>query len=207
MANQDLINAIKRRTSKPPLKSYLWRMELPVLDAGGYSSGISLEDQREVSSRILSVSVPYNIMETDKAMHGNSFWYFPTSSDIGSITIEVMEYEDGLSYRYFDAWQKMIANNNGTFNPPNFYKRKVNFFRLNSNKDDVLIDTYSGYFVSGIGESSNDYESNNIVRLTVTLTGDSVTRTIKSVAGKEQGFESAINKSKSTKTSLIEFLF
>lgn len=205
--NEELARSIRRRTLKPPLKSYLWRMELPVLDREGYVSGISFDDQLEVSSRVVSVSVPYDTLETDKANHGNSFWYFAKSVDIGSITMEVLEYEDGLTYKYFRAWQKLIANYNGTFNPPVVYKRDVRFFRLDTNKEDVLVDTYHNYFVSGIGESSNDYESNSLVRLTVTLTGDSVSREIKSVVGQERGFETVINTSKNTKTSLIEFLF
>ena len=207
MANQDLINATKKRTLLSPLRSYLWRMELPSLDSRTYSSGLTQDEQFEVSSRILNANVPYNVAETDKANHGNSFWYFAKSTDIGPITLEVMEYADGLTYKYFSSWQKMISNNNGTFNPPAFYKKQVKFYRLDTNKEDVLLDVYSGYFVSGVGESTNDYETNNIIKLTITLTGDSVARKRIFVSGGEEGFQTIINKSKSLKTSLIQFLY
>lgn len=153
-----------------PIKSFMWYVELPA-SVEGFEG-----DVWDINSRISSISTPYNNMETGKETDGNSFWYFAKSVDIGSITLEVIEHEDGMTFEYFNSWMNMISNTNNTFNPPAFYKRPIKFFRLDSSKTKILLDNYSGYFVSAISDVANDYEANGLVKFTVTLTGDSVER-------------------------------
>lgn len=156
----------KRRAS--PMKSYLWYVELPI-DIENFDGEVF-----EINSRISSINIPYPTFETDKEVQGNSWWYYAKSIDIGSITLEIVEHEDGKSFEYFQAWQKMIANQNGTFNPPKYYKKNVRVFRLDQARNKLIVDVYEGYFISGISDLANDYESNNLVKFTVTLTGDNV---------------------------------
>ena len=151
-----------------PLKTYLWYMELPntIKNFEG--------DVFEINSRIISVNLPYPTFETEKQIQGNSWWYYARSVDIGVITLEIIEHEDGKSFEYFQAWQQMIANKNGTFNPPKFYKKNIRFYRLDQTKNKLIVDVYEGYFISGISDVTNDYESNGLVKFTITLTGDAV---------------------------------
>ena len=151
-----------------PLKSFLWYVELPS-DIVGFDG-----DVFEINSRISSINIPFPNYETAKETQANSFWYYTKSNDIGSITLEIVEHEDGKSFEYFQKWQDMIANSNGTFNPPFYYKKNINFFRLDQTKTKILLDKYKGYFISGISDVANDYETNGLVKFTVTLTGDSV---------------------------------
>jgi len=159
-----------KRGASSPLRSYLWYVELPA-NIPNFNG-----DVFELNSRIMTINNPYNNLETDKEIHGNSFWYFAKNIDIGNITLEIMEHEDGRSFEYFKAWEKMIANNNGTFNPPAYYKRDIKIHRLDEMKNTVITDVYSGYFVSGVADLASDYETNGFVRYSITLTGDSVTR-------------------------------
>jgi len=187
-----------------PLKSFMWYVELPsnINNFGG--------DVWEINSRISSISTPYHVFETGKEIDGNSFWYFAKSIDIGSITLEIVEHEDGLSFDYFKNWQQMIANSNGTFNNPVDYKRDINFFRLDSGKTKIIYDKYTGYFISGISDVANDYETNGLVKFTVTLTGDNVERIgLNNEAAQQSNrddFFSKVNQSRNSKRSLLDLL-
>lgn len=200
--NQELVEKIKRKHTKSPLRSYLWRVELPLIP------GFTIEQVMEVSTRVVATTVPFVTLETDKEIHGNSFWYHAKSSDIGNITLEVMEYDDALTFTYFNTWLKMVSNSNGTFNPPVYYKKDFKFYRMNTIKNDVVKDTYLGYFVAGVAELSNDYESNGVVRYTITLTGDSVKHEVlNSTLGiTPDQFLKSINIANQLKRSLKDYL-
>lgn len=192
-----------KRTANP-FKSYLWYVELPS-DIGEFTG-----DVWELNGRISSISTPYHNFETGKEIDGNSFWYFAKSIDIGSITLEIVEHEDGMSFEYFKQWQQLINNDNGTFNPPFHYKRDLKFFRLDSGKTKILYDKYTGYFISGISDVANDYETNGLVKFTVTLTGDNVERIELNSEHTQQTnkdeFFSKVNQSRDSKTSLLDLL-
>lgn len=200
----DARRIIDTKRTENPLKSFMWYVELPH-DIVGFEGNVF-----DLNSRISSISTPYNTLETGRETQGNSFWYFAKSIDIGSITLEIVEHEDGLSYDYFEKWQQMIANSNGTFNPPKYYKRDLTFFRLDTTKTKVISDTYQGYFVSGISDVANDYETNGLVKYTVTLTGDSVqhkhmNRQSAQVANRDDFFNK-IHESRRSKKSLLDLL-
>lgn len=194
---------IKRNSN--PVKSFMWYLELPA-NIEGFEG-----DVWELNGRIASISTPYHTFETGKEIDGNSFWYFAKSIDIGSITLEITEHEDGMSFDYFKNWQQMIANDNGTFNPPNYYKRNLNFFRLDSGKTKIIHDKYHGYFISGISDVANDYETNGLVKFTVTLTGDNVERIALDNSAAQQSnrddFFGKVTQSRNSKKSLLDLLF
>jgi len=209
---QELIDLINKKKTTSPLKSYLWRVELPDLNkqTGGYVDGNFSGNIYDISTRITSITVPSKQIETDKASHANTFWYYAKAEDIGTITLDVMEYSDGLTFEYFDKWRELIASTKviGTFNSPIKYKRDIKFIRLDSMKNDVIVHTYKNYFVSAITEHSNDYESNSVVKYNVTLTGDDVLFQEKSLPAKvsKSQFLDSINKSKAAKKSILDIL-
>ena len=193
---KDNMNVLK---TTAPMKSFLWRVELPDLSTGNRGGGYLLsneafgavEDLYEIDSyihlslskRITNISIPFVSVETDKGVIGNSYWYYGKQNDIGAISLEILEFEDGLSYRYMDTWKALMINPNGTYNPPVRYKRDIKFYRLSANKNDIIVHTYSGYFVSAIADVNNDYESNELVKYAINFTGDSVSTETYAIAG------------------------
>jgi len=181
------VMAVKQNQS--PMRSYLWRVLLPDLTIGlnntnavygnGVESAVGIFSfnsriNQEISNRVSNMAIPFSTIETDKDIIGNSYWYFAKHNDIGSISIELHEHEDGLTLSYFQAWQDLMANTNGTYNSPSIYKKDLVFYRLSSDKNDIVVHTYHGYFVSGIADITNDYDSNTTVKYGINLTGDSV---------------------------------
>jgi len=138
-------------------------------------SAKDMDIHRKISSRIVNISIPFISIDTEKVTSQNSYWYYARTNDIGNIAFELYEYEDGLSLEYITTWQNLMINDTyGTYNPPAMYKKRVKFFRLNSSRDEIVVHTYHGYFISGVADISNDYETNDIVKYAVNLTGDSV---------------------------------
>ena len=168
---------IKNIAKSTPLKSYMWFMMLPKI--GAMSDDYILD----ISSRITNISVPYLQYETEKETVGNSFRYFAKSVDIGNITFEIIEMNDGKTRKYLNAWQSAMTGSKvigdgavpvNAFNPPSMYKRKVVVYRLDDLKSTVYHDVYSGYFISGLEDMSSDYDSSELMKYSVTLTGDDI---------------------------------
>lgn len=200
--NQEMADLINRKRSAEPMRSYLWVIELPWLHSG------SRWLHQEVSSRVLSVSTPFSTFTTEKEANGNTVWTYAKGDEVGQFTMEVMEHEDGGTFDYFDIWMKLIKNSNGTYNPPIRYKKDISFYRLNSFKSKIEKFTYVGYFPSGLSDLANDYESNNVVRYSVTLTGDSFHKEDIKTPGKSQkDLEDMIRGARANKKSLLEYLF
>lgn len=185
----NISDVMSQKRSESPMRSYLWRVLLPDLTEGlqnpsaVYGDGVRDAEilfattsniNQDLSSRVVNMTIPFSTIETDKAVTGNSFWYYAKQNDIGNISFEMYEHEDGKTLQYVQAWQNLMNNTNGTYNSPSIYKKKLIFYRLSSNKQDLVVHTYSGYFVSGIADISNDYETNDIVKYAINLTGDSV---------------------------------
>jgi hypothetical protein len=180
----DIKSVVDKRRNSSPMRSYMWRVVLPHLnhtkqgvnhgDGTNLADTLGVNDHYEVSSRVNTISTPFASIETDKASDGNSFWYFGKSSDISTIQLNIMEMEDSLTLKYFQAWLGMMINSDGTHNTPAIYKNDVIFYRLSASGDDLIKLTYKGYFVSEISEIVNDYDNTDLVRITVNLTGDSV---------------------------------
>lgn len=185
----NIADVMSQKRNDSPMRSYLWRVLLPDLTIGLNNNGATYGDgvntakdlfsganrlNHDLSTRIVNMSIPFSTVETDKGTKGNSFWYYAKSNDIGGINFEMYEYEDGLTLQYIQAWQNLMSNSDGTYNAPSIYKKDIIFYRLSSDKEDVVIHTYNDYFISGVGDINNDYEGNDIVKYAISLTGDSV---------------------------------
>jgi hypothetical protein len=188
-----------KKRIETPQKSFLWRVVLPrladetklvgisynnaALDEAKTLESITLNMNERLSSRVTNISIPFSSVETDKQNIGNSYWYYAKQNDISSISFEMIEMEDGLTLQYLNAWQSLMLNEDGTYNPPVVYKKDLYFYRLSADKRDIHLHIYKDYFVSGIADISNDYETNEIVKYAVQLTGDSVEHYIFDIAG------------------------
>jgi len=203
---------IKKRSIRSPLAGYLWRVELPSLEIGGGTTSRNFE----ISSRITSINIPFHQIETVKAKYGNGVWNYGQSVEVGQITLDVLEYDDGDTFQYFQDWKSLMMTKVGdivggdsyVFNPPAEYKKTLKFYRMDTMKEEVIIIEYSGFFVSGVAESSNDYESNVPLKYSITLTGDDMNyATMSTVKANKTEFLNAINKAKSKLKSLKDLLF
>ncbi len=207
MTNFRLDQAIAARRLGAPQRSYLWRVLLPdiqqdnlfVTSRSGFFQDINYEPYQTatgltapsvlaISNRVKSISVPFVALETDKQTVGSSYWYYGKKNDIGSIQMEILEYEDGATFQYLTGWQLMstipaTADNgpsasagnrlSNTVNPPMFYKFPIYVFRLDTKKLDLYMDTYDGFFLTGIAEVSSDYDNSAFLTYSASFTGDS----------------------------------
>ena len=133
-----------------------------------------LRDPSEIDHRIVSIDVPFTQYDTRKNIDGSAFMYTASNSDIGNVTLRVDEMEDGLTLKYFLAWQGLIENEDGSKNLPYFYKRDIVLWRMTASGRDTHISIYQGYFPTEIAPASYNYESGGIMQHTITCTGDDV---------------------------------
>jgi hypothetical protein len=162
-----------------PQKAYMWTIALPDLTvntksgAAHYTAPYS-PNHDLISMRVNSASIPFHQYETEKHISGNSFVYSVRSVDIGNIVLEVYEFEDGYTMDYFRNWESLILTNDGTFKPPVAYKRDIYFYWWDAAKNVLARFRFKDYFISGIADLVNEYESNTVAKYAITLTGDDV---------------------------------
>lgn len=160
-----------------PQKSYLWVVELPDLKIP------NKDEHREVSLRIISATIPFNSFENNKIPFGNSYQYTTRSVDIGALTLELLEMEDGKTVEYFLNWQQLMSpsvdptkyKRQSVFAVPSKYKRQIVLYRMNEEKNNVIRFIYTGCFPLKISDSNNGYDTNDVVKHTVTFSVDSFT--------------------------------
>lgn len=187
-----IADALARKKTGRPQKTYLWRMRFPDLSSTQHvaSSTSAIEkakakylnntnmrvdfDMRDINHRVMSVNAPFLNVNVESALHENSMWHYGTRNEITELTVELEDYEDALAFQYLQLWRSMIMNNDGTYNPPAFYKRNIDLFRMTSTKLDLMLHRYTGCFISAITDVASDYETTGILRYNVTLTIDDV---------------------------------
>lgn len=135
------------------------------------SSTTASNDMGPLDHRVYAVDAPFKTFDTRKA---GTVKYFHTAGhvDVPSISLTVDEYEDGLTTQYFDDWMHKIKNNNGTYNPPNYYKRKLKVYRMSAAKLDLHVVEYIGVFPYDVNAINYSYDSNGILQLNVRLMVD-----------------------------------
>ena len=189
--NFDLVSAIENRRMATPQKSYLWRVGLPDLrmvppsiNNIKNSTDVSLLRKQlstlppcvSIEPRITAIQAPFTTFEIQTETFQNSSWSFVGKNNTGQISMTIQEYEDGQTYEYLHGWMRMIKKqDDGTYFPPAFYKRDIHVYRLDTTKQTITDDTYIGFFLSGINEISNEYDTSGIVGYNITMAGDSMT--------------------------------
>ena len=176
-------DALARKKQQSPQYDFLWRVELPDLtmtDGSGWFdnviAGVMGETTApdEINHRIETFETPFFQLETKKVTNKNSYWYTASNNDLGTISLSIHDMEDGASLKYFIDWYNLIANDDGTYNPPATYKKTIKFYRLSATQLDLHVYTYKGFFVNEIQTLDNTYDSNDLTTYNVTLTGDTV---------------------------------
>lgn len=190
-------DALAMKHSQSPQFDYMWRTELPILSQFSDPTGVvksyaarhipsmkfdqrivSVTGAQDISHRVYEISTPFTSFETVKAIHGTTFRYAAGTSDIGSLTLTVDEYEDGSTLNYFTTWMNLINNSDGSRNPPAYYKRNLKYIKLSTAQSDLHVSEYVGYFPTEIAPLSSNYDSNAVMQYSITLTGDDVKHAI-----------------------------
>lgn len=177
-------DALARKKKQSPQYDFLWRIELPSLEEqnsvgalDGFLSEIiqgTNTQSDEINHRVMSVDTPFFQLDTKKVSNKNSFWYTASNNDIGALAITVHELEDGKTLQYFENWKSLIINEDGTYNPPAFYKRPIRFYRMSATKLDLHEYIYEGFFISEISTMNNVYDGNGITTYSISFTGDTL---------------------------------
>lgn len=178
-----MMDAMSRVASAQPQRSYLWRVVLPDISGAFDTEPASLNKpdyevphHSDIDTRIYAATFPFPNITADRAKLGNRYWHWADKSDIGNLQLSVYEYEDEATFRYFDAWSRLIMAPGNTNFPPAVYKRDIEVYRLNTVKLDIMKYVYKGFFFTGFGDQSNDYDTSGITSYEITLAGDSVVR-------------------------------
>lgn len=141
----------------------------PNYEAPDFSIGVE-----EIEHRIDSITVPYDTFEIGKHTDGSSFWFSAQKGEVGTITLVVDEFEDGASLSFFQHWMALIRNNDGTHNPPAFYKKNIGVYDINSLKLDTHATVLGGFFPVSIEQTGRSQNAQGVMQYTVTLAGDAV---------------------------------
>jgi|AntDeeMinimDraft_6_1070357.scaffolds.fasta_scaffold01626_2 hypothetical protein len=202
MGQSTIKDALARKKTQSPQYDYMWRVELPDLTTApvetrgpyaqiqksqfnsfidkavkfasslsGLSAGGGME---EMNHRVNSIDTPFFQMETKKITNQNSFWYSASNNDIGSISMTIDEFEDGATYSYLNLWKSLIINEDGTYNPPNLYKKNIKLIRMSATNLDLHVFRYKGYFLNEVNNIQNSYEGNDITQYSTVFTGDAM---------------------------------
>lgn len=128
----------------------------------------------QIEHRIDSVTLPYDTFEVGTHTLGSGLWYSAQRGTIGQLTMIVDEYEDGATLSFFTHWMNLIKNDDGTHNPPAFYKRPIILYDIDSTKYDTHSTIFGGFFPISIEQSGRSQQGQGILQYTVTLAGDGV---------------------------------
>lgn len=195
----DFEKSLKKTSRSEPAKGYLWHVALPDLTntpqpantesikeaERRWKSGPNRNiDMELINTLVTDMTTPYFEFETGKVTNGSSFWFEAKHNDISNITITIEEQESGIVYQYLKNWGDLIVNQDGSYNPPNFYKRPIFFYRLNMVKAEFQAFQYEDYFITEISSRSNTYGSVEAVTYDVSFKGDSLKK-VEVVSGEE----------------------
>lgn len=208
-----LSESIAKKNAGRPLKTYLWRVELPQLirnnrgtneframtqarqKVANTSLGQNEPDTKDINHRISSISAPMESFGTDEVPENNSRWVSAQRKSINELTMEVQEYEDMKTLQYFQLWNAMIMNRDGTYNPPAFWKRNIVVYRLSAaSKLAVSRHIYRESFVNSIGDIQSDYETADILKYSVSFSVDDILHDIFDIEDQVTGAEKKLLK-------------
>ena len=155
------INFLRGAIGTPQL-SFLYNVILP------------FDDTFKISPRVRLIDCPFDRIEQESEVVGNSKWYFAKTADIGNINITIMEGEDGLTEKWGRTWMQRVINSDGSFNPPSFYKQSIIVQLTRTDGYVIKQFTYQGYYPLGMQNLSLSYEQSEVLAYEFEFNGDSV---------------------------------
>lgn len=133
-----------------------------------------IASQDEVNHRVTSFDVPFPNFAVKKVDSIGVGWKAAAGTEISTISMKLLEYEDGASLKYITGWMGAVQTEEGTYNPPSLYKKKISLIRMSSSGMDLHVSTCIGCFPIEVATVSHSYESNAITQYNVTMSVDTI---------------------------------
>lgn len=128
-----------------------------------------------LNHRVYAISAPHVGFDPVRKTFGSGFMKSAGNHTIDDINLTIDELEDGDTLRYLTAWQALIKNADGTYNPPALYKRDLRVVRMSqSSLGELTVSVYRDVWPISISATNFNYDSNAVTQYTVTLSCHSV---------------------------------
>lgn len=134
--------------------------------------------QSEIDHRVTSFDIPTPSINTRQVISVGAGWKAVGGKELAPITIKMMEYEDGATLKYITAWMKNLQNDDGTYNPPVSYKRKITLIRMSVSGIDLHTSECIGCFPIEVSTVNHSYDSSGIVQYSITFAVDKIVHDI-----------------------------
>lgn len=154
-------------TTWRPLRGYLFEVIFPTI------AGTELT----VSKQVLSVKLPsYDVQDLRKYRVGVQRIGFPNTQDIGTLDFTILETQDLVVYKYFQAWRDMM-HKDGCYYPRSHYVRQmqVRFYDNSGEKANKLISfELGGCWPMVYPKIEGSYDTSKPVVYSVSLNVDAI---------------------------------
>lgn len=210
-------DGLSRKRQQNHQMDFNWRVLMPSTSQTGLTNGdvviadvgedaqvvlASNDTDMEINHRVTDIAIPFKNFDVRETTNRNSHLHTAGTRNIGAFSVTLDEMEDGLTTKYIDDWQHLIANDDGTYNPPALYKREIRLIRTSNNGLDLHIVVIKGCFPSEVAPVQFSYDSSEVTKLNVTFSCDTVEQKILPVATVKKMIEA---KNKSIRDELMEF--
>lgn len=167
------LNLLQSKGAEPQM-GYKWKVVLPKI------SGVKKEPYLE------SVVWPFSSLNTTSLHIGSSLEYFPGTEEVPGLSLVVFQDNKGDALQYFNAWNALIKNKDGTHNYPSKYKLNLTLKLQDKLDREVFNLKCFGCFPKSISPMSLAYDSSERVKLNVDLSVDRLvlTQVSSGIAGK-----------------------
>lgn len=182
-----------------PMMGYNWQIQFPRLEPidigtrqptnflGMYEGSEAWSelmgiDPKIVGERVTSVELPSFNVETKKIKAGLKTINIPIWGELGNLTMNIDEYDDGATYGYITAWMGLtglgpaasfFGKNDGISSAGKAsYKRDIFLTRFSSSMNAVEVMWFKGVFPSAISPASQNYEDEGILTHNISFSCD-----------------------------------
>lgn len=152
-------------------------INLPMTTASVLASAILDSDVAplvEINHRVTSFDLPFPSFDTRRVNTMGEGWKAATIKSVGTISMKMMEYEDGATLKYCTDWLKRVNRDDGCRNVPSFYKKPIKLVRLSTSGLDLHVSTCTGCFPLEVGTVSHSYDASGIIEYTITFAVDTI---------------------------------
>ena len=135
--------------------------------------GIEQKDASKVAARLISLAPVMEVTMTAKeGRSANGHWYYFEDDDCAPFTMQFLEYTDGLTLEYFLAWRALQINKDGTYNPPDYYKKDLYIYFMTY--DDIALRRFKlvGCFIDKLAAGDITYAGSEAQVIDVSITYD-----------------------------------
>lgn len=112
--------------------------------------------------------------DKDKQNSENTYVYFATTVDIDEIKIRIRENGNLDGYRFFLDWRRNMTNADGTLKMPVEYWKEIVMERLDPDMHVLYALTYSGCWITSIGDHTPDHSQKEFVTYDITFSVNTV---------------------------------